>query len=82
VLDNGISIGEFLVFELVDRSRLVVHVYPRDDQSPRSVGVASNQQRRRVISSAQQRHREVPVLRGHAERVLAVVGAGDGAMIR
>jgi hypothetical protein len=32
VLDNGISIGEFLVFELVDRSRLIVHVYPRDDQ--------------------------------------------------
>ena len=32
VLDNGISIGEFLVFELVDRSRLIVYVYPRDDQ--------------------------------------------------
>jgi hypothetical protein len=32
VLENGISIGEFLVFELVDRSRLLVHVYPRDNQ--------------------------------------------------
>ncbi|KAG0606504.1 hypothetical protein M758_9G146200 [Ceratodon purpureus] len=32
VVDNGISIGEFLVFELVNTSRLVVHVYPRDDQ--------------------------------------------------
>ena len=30
VLDNGIGIGDFLVFELVDVSRLLVHVY--DDQ--------------------------------------------------
>jgi hypothetical protein len=29
----------------------------------------------------QQRHREVPVLRGHADRVPAVVAGGDGAMI-
>ena len=32
VLDSGISIGDFLVFELMDRSRLIVYVYPHDDQ--------------------------------------------------
>jgi hypothetical protein len=29
----------------------------------------------------QQRHREVPVLRGHAGRVPALVAGGDGAMV-